>query len=83
MGFEMLRVLFVSLGFTKQHVGEQPFADQKPLLAQFVVDLHIDLVGEMEVQVKAFHFVAVRFQQGRKRPQLNGRVHVKAKRHVD
>ena len=79
----MFRVLLVLPGFAEQGVGEQPFADQKPLLAQFVVDLHIDLVGEMEVQIKAFHVVAVRFQQGRKRPQLNGRIHVKAERHVD
>ena len=79
----MLRVLLVLPGFAEQSVGEQPLADQKPFLAQFFIDLHIDLVGEMEVQVKTFHLVAVRFQQGRKRPQLNGRIHVKAERHVD
>ncbi len=79
----MLRVFLVLPGFAEQGVGEQPFADQKPLLAQFVVDLHIDLVGEMEVEVKAFHLVPVRFQQGRKCSQLNGRVNVKAERHVD
>ena len=57
-------------------------ADQLPRLAQFVVDRKPQLMGEVQVQIKTFHIVPIAFEQSGKRPQLNGGVNMKAKRHV-
>jgi len=67
----------------EQVMGKQPLANQLPGLAKFVVNRESQLMGEMEVQIKTFHFVPIALEQGGKGPQLNGGINMKAKRHVD